>query len=235
MPPCAGTPEPAAAAVGAALNQAVWIRDESPIRWSPPACTGWTAEPTAVLLAAAGRFAMEGDSAVLAERVGSIARLTQIIYWSSSRERWRPLFKEAVALSRPDRSARRGDFSSDDLATGAVLYYWLEEDNPTIGVIYEMRVHERTPDRLVFETVNSTPVKARLLFLRPEVAAPGELRQLYRIERDGAGTWRYYTLIRMVGAGSLFGTSAANYRNRAEAYFRFLAGLRMDREPPAAP
>jgi hypothetical protein len=35
-------------------------------------------------------------------------------------------------------------------------------------------------------------------------------------------------------ASSLAGTSEANYKNRAEAFFRHLAGLKMDREPPAA-
>ena len=35
-------------------------------------------------------------------------------------------------------------------------------------------------------------------------------------------------------AAEAFGTSAVNYRNRTEAYFRYLAGLPMTREPPAA-
>lgn len=114
------------------------------------------------------------------------------------------------------------------------LYYWLEEDNPTAGIVYQMLVHERTPSRLVFETVNITPVKARLLIFRARIAQPGEYRQLYYIERESDDTWHYYSLVRMGRASSLVGTSAANYRNRAEAFFRYLAGLRMDREPPAA-
>jgi Family of unknown function (DUF6675) len=234
LPPCAGPPNPAAGAVGDSLNQLVWMEDELPADWSPHVCTGWSAGPTKVLLAAAGRFRMAGDSAALVRRLTGISGLTDILYWSSSRGRWRKLFEEAVALSRPDRKATRGDFIEGDLVPDAQLYYWLKEDNPTAGVVYQVLVQERTPSRLVFETVNVTPVKAKLLVFRAEVAAPGEYRQLYYIERERDDVWRYYSLVRMGRAGSLAGTSAANYRNRAEAYFRYLAGLKMDREPPAA-
>lgn len=234
LPPCAGPPNPTAGDVGDSLNQLVWMEDELPGDWSPSACTGWSAGPTKVLLAAAGRLSVDGDSAALAARLTSISTLTNIVYWSSSRGRWRNLFKEAVALSAPDRKARRADFIEDDFVPDRELYYWLKEDNPTAGVVYQMLVHERTPSRLVFETINVTAVKAKLLFLRAEIAARGEVRQLYYIERETDDTWRYYSLIRMGRASGLARTSAANYRNRAEAYFRFLAGLRMDREPPAA-
>lgn len=234
MPPCAGTPNPAPGAVGDALNQLVWMDGELPVDWSPPACTGWSAGPTKVLLAAAGRFRMAGDSAALARRLISISAMTDIVYWSSTRDKWRKLFEEAAALSAPDRQATRADFVEADFVPGARLYYWLQEDNPTAGVVYQMLVRERTPDRLVFESINVTPLKAKLLIFRAEIAAPGEYRQLYYFERESGDIWRYYSLVRMGEAGSLAGTSAANYRNRAAAYFRYLARLRMDREPPAA-
>jgi len=233
-PPCAGPPNPTAGAVGDALNQLVWLEDELPVDWSPPACTGWRAGPTKVLLAAAGRFTMTGDSAALADRLTRISKLTEIVYWSSSRSKWRNLFEEAIALSRPDREARRADFVADDFVPDAELNHWLEEDNPTAGVVYQILVHERMPSRLVFETVNVTSIKAKLLIFSREIAAPGEYHQLYYIERESDDTWRYYSLVRMGQASSLAGTSAANYRNRAEAYFRYLSGIRMDTEPPAA-
>jgi hypothetical protein len=234
VPPCAGSPVPAAGNAGDSLNQLVWIEDELAADWSPPACTGWPRGPTKVLLAAAGRFTMSGDTEALVSRLARISALTGIVYWSSTRSRWRNLFKEAVALTRPDRRARRADFSEQDFEPGAQLYYWLKEDNPAAGVVYQVVVHERTPDRLVFETVNLTSVKASLLLLGARIAAPGEFRQLYYIERETDRTWRYYSLVRLGRANSLAGTSEANYRNRAEAYFRYLAQLRMDREPPAA-
>ena len=235
VPPCAGPPDPAPGPVGDSLNQSVWMEDELPSDWSPSVCTGWSAGPTRVLLAAAGRFRMDGDSSTLVSRLTRISALTNIVYWSSSRGRWRNLFEEAVALSEPDRKATRGDFLEGDFVPDAELYYWLKEDNPTAGIVFEMRVYERTPNRLVFEIANVSAVRAKLLVLRPEIAAPGEYRQLYYIERERDDVWHYYSMVRMGRASSLAGTSAANYRNRAESYFRYLAGLRMDREPPAAP
>lgn len=234
VPPCAGPPNPAPGAVGAALNQIVWMAGELPDDWSPPDCVGWTGGPTRALLAAAGRFRLAGDSAVLADKLTKFSTLTDMIYWSATRSRWRKLFREAGALSGPDLDMRRDDFAESDFVPGAEFYYWSEENNPTTEVIYQMHVHERTPTRLVFESTNVTPLKAKLLLFRREVAAPGEFRQFYYIEREDDETWRYYSLVRMGRASSVAGTSSDNYRNRAEAFFRFLAGLQMDREPPAA-
>jgi len=235
VPPCAGMPYPAAGDIGASLNQLVWMDDDSLGHWSPPACTGWDAGPASALLAGAGRFRMAGDTDVLAGRLARVSDLTDMVYWSSTRSKWRNLFDEAAALSRPEKDSRRADFDVGDIVPDNELYFWLQEDNPTAGVVYRLLIHERDADRIVFETVNVTPVKARILFFRPEIAAAGEFRQLYFIEREKDASWRYYSLVRMGRASSLAGTSAANYRNRAEAYFRYLAGLRMDREPPAAP
>lgn len=234
VPPCAGSPYPAAGAVGESLNQLVWIGAEVPDDWSPPGCTGWAEGPSRALLAAAGRFRMAGDSSTMAARLAAISGLEDLVYWSSSRGRWRNLFREAVALSGPDAQTPREDFAADDLVPGAGLYYLSEEDNPTAAVFYQMLVHERTEDRLLVETVNRSSLQAKLLFIRREVAAPGEFRQLYYIEREAGEVWRFYALMRMTGAGGLAGTSAANYRNRTEAYFRYLAGLPMTREPPAS-
>jgi hypothetical protein len=233
VPPCAGSPHPAPGDVGASLNQLVWIEDEVPEQWSPPACTGWTAGPTRVLLAAAGRFRMSGDSAVMAGHLATISGLKELVYWSSTRGRWRTLFREATALSLPDARAARVDFSAVDLVPGAEIYYWSDEDNPAEGVVYRMIVHVRTPDQLVVETINVSPLNAALLFVNREVAAPQEFRQLYYFEREEGDVWRFYALLQMGGVGSLLGTSAANYLNRTEAYFRYLAGLPMTREPPA--
>jgi hypothetical protein len=234
VPPCAGPAYPDYAPVGTLLSQLAWIEDEVPADWVPPACTGWSAGPALALLAGAGRFRMAGDSAVIAARLASISGLTDMRYWSTTRSRWRRLFDVAVALSGPDRQLQRSDFAAGQLVTGAEVHFWLEEDNPTSGVVYRMLVHARTPDRIVFETVNVTSLEARLLLFRRHVAPPGEFRQLYFVEREAGDVWRYYAVIRMGRAETLAGTTAANFRNRAEAYFRYLAGLDMTREPPAA-
>jgi len=91
LPPCAGPPIPAAGSVGDSLNQSIWMEAELPVGWYPPACTGWNAEATKVLLAAAGRFRMIGDSGVVVDRLARISTLTDIVYWSTSRAEWRAL------------------------------------------------------------------------------------------------------------------------------------------------
>lgn len=235
VPPCQGQTYPAAGEIGDSLKQLVWIDEEVPADWAPPACTGWPAGPIRALLAGAGSFRMAGDTGALVAHLAEISRLRDIVYWSTSRKSWRPLFDEAAALSLPDRDAVRADFSKEDVVPGAVLLSWLKENNPTAGVVYRTTVHERTPDRLVFETVNVSSVKARLLVFTREIAGPGEFRQLYFIERERDDVWSFYSLSLMGRSASLAGTTAANYRNRAEAYFRYLAELDMEREPPASP
>lgn len=234
LPPCAGPSHPGAGAVGASLNQLTWIDDISIVDWVPPDCTEWNAQPVRALLAAAGRFRLAGDSTILAERLARISAMTEMRYWSSTRNRWRYLFEEAHALGGPANDAIREDFSESDLVADAELFYWLQEDNPTNGVVYRMIIHERSANRLVFETINESPMQAKLLFFRRTVADPGEFRQLYLIERESDNVWHYYSLVRMSGTGGGSGASEASYRNRAEAFFRYIAGIEMTREPPAA-
>ncbi|MEX0707299.1 MAG: DUF6675 family protein [Woeseia sp.] len=234
VPPCEGQPYPAASAVGDSLNQLVLIDEEVPERWTPPPCTGWSAGPTQALQATAGRFRMAGDTDALAAHLARVSRMTGIVYWSTTREQWRPLFDKAFALARPDPNARRTDFTTGDVVPGAELHSLLKENNPTEGVVFRTTVHERTPDQLVFETVNVTAIKVKLLLFTLEIAGPEEFRQLYFVKREQDDVWRFYNLNRMGQARTLAGSSAANYRNRAEAYFRYLAGLDMTREPPAS-
>jgi hypothetical protein len=234
VPPCEGPPHPDASSPGSLLNQLAWVDDESIADWSPPDCTGWEKRPVRALLAAAGRFRLSGDSAVLVERLGRISAMTDIIYWSSTRNRWRKLFDEAHALASPDSDATREDFAATELVANAQVHFWLQENNPTAGVVYRVSIHDRTPNRLVFETVNVTPLQAQLLLYRRTIANPREFRQLYFLQRESDDVWRYYSLARMSGTGTLAGLSEASLRNRAEAVFRHIAELEMTREPPAA-
>ena len=230
VPPCAGTAHPAPAPLGAVLNMRVWMEDEVPAGWAPANCTGWEPGPTKVLLAAAGRFQFAGGGHALAARLGEFSKLTSVIYWSNSRKVWRPLFADASALSGPDRAARRKDFSPGELNTGVTLHYWQEEDNLMRGVVFRVHIRALTPDRFDVEIINVSPLGFAIF----NAADPGEFRQLYFMEREKGDIWRYYSLVRMGDASTLAATSAATYRNRAAAFFRYLAGLKMDREPPAA-
>lgn len=229
-PPCAGPAIPTAPPAGDALNQKVWLKDDLPSGWSLPTCTGWQAGSGKGILAGAGRLHLPGGIGELVTRLVSFSKYTDIIYWSASRSKWRKQFEEAWALAAPEPEERRDDFSADDVVSGNVIHFWQLEANPTRGVVFELRVRDSAPDRLEFEIINITPLK----FLIPSflIAEPGMLRQLFYLEREDNDTWQYYTLVQMGRDGEI---TEKNYRNRTTAYFRYLGGLQMDRDPPAAP
>jgi hypothetical protein len=64
---------------------------------------------------------------------------------------------------------------------------------------------------------------------------PGEAQSVYLLERESPDIWRYYSLARTgKKASSLTEGHDASLINRAVAYYRYLAGIPTDREPPAA-
>jgi hypothetical protein len=87
-----------------------WSGDSSAQRLPVPPCAG-PPFPAAGDVGAAGRFAMSGDTDESVAILARISAMTEIVYWSSTRSKWRKLFKEAVALAEPDRQKRRADFT----------------------------------------------------------------------------------------------------------------------------
>ncbi len=231
VPPCGSAPVPPHAALDAPLNVQVWFQSELPENWTPPSCTGWQPRPFTVLVGAAGRFENRHGADGIIRRVASISRLTSIDYWSVTRGRWHQLFSDAAALTRPDREARRPDFTTDDLQPGATLYFWQEESSAAGSAVYRLRVRERTPERIVFAVDNVSPVTLALFTL----AEAGEYEFLYLLERESADMWRYYSLSR-AGSGPVLLAEfhEKSYVNRAVALFRYVAGRATNGEPPAA-
>ena len=229
-PPCAGTPYPAYGDVDGPLRVEVLLGGDVPNDWTPPPCTGWKAGPTKVLMGAAGRFRHSGDITDIVARIVAVSQLTGVVYWSQTRQVWRRLFKDAAALSGPDPGSRRPDFSPAELRPGKNLHLRQEEDNLLRAVVYRYHIRERTGDRLIFESTNLTPLGFAIF----DAVDAGEFRQFYKIERETGDVWRYFSLVRLGRASTLAATSASSYMNRAAAYYRYVAGIRMDREPPAA-
>ena len=94
-----------------------------------------------------------------------------------------------------------------------------------------MRIVSASPDRIVFDTENSSAMKYFFVTLFP----PGELQAIYFLERESEDTWRYYSIARAGRKASSFTTGhEASLVNRAVAYYRSLAGIPTDKEPPAA-
>lgn len=226
VPPCAGQPTPDFPALGEA-DVRVWFHDDI-AGWLPHACAAMGRIDANAVIAAAARFTNTMDTDAIAARVARVSNYRLMRYYSKHRDRWRPMVKDAFAITE-HRSAfadpgkyRRDDFDGADLAAGRVLRYWVKDNSLLGGVVYRLTVRERTADRLVFDIENETAMNIVMIDLVPA----GEFRQLHVFEREPNGvsgdTWRYYALA--MGRVKWFRPSVASFANRALAYFRHMAG-----------
>jgi hypothetical protein len=125
----------------------------------------------------------------------------------------------------------RKDFLPDEIRKGKSLYFQ-QEDNLLGNVIYRLKMRSASPDRLVFETENTSTVKN----LFGNLFQPGEIQGLYFLERESPDEWRYYCLLRTGrNASRMTMGHEASYLNRAAAIYRHLVGIPADRDPPVSP
>ena len=117
------------------------------------------------------------------------------------------------------------------MAEGRSLYFQ-QEDNLSGKAIYRMRIREASPERLVFETENLGVMR----YLRMTIFPPGGMQTVTFLDRESQDVWRYYSIMRTSRNASLLtlGNEASSI-NRAVAFYRHLAGIPTDREPPASP
>jgi len=215
---------------GAPPNVEVWERAGLGANWSPPECTGWKTPGFAMLVVTAGRFRAPGDQAALLRRLGAISALQGIRYWSTTHQKWRTLISSSSALEGSTGARHRKDFTPDELTAGRNLYFE-QEDNLTGRATYELRIRELSADRMVFETENVTTMK---YFFVP-VFHPREMQSIYFLDRDHDDVWRLYGIARTgPGASGLATGHDASSINRAVAFYRHLAGIPTDQEPPPA-
>ena len=222
-PPCGGgAPEPAFPTAGGPPNVQLWHASELPAAWQPPPCTGWAALRFDQLVGLAGPLSSRLDVPDILARLGAVSAWTRIRYWSVTRGQCRELIADASALAGPDEIQRRPDFAPEEMVAGKDLYFFQDDNGPGGGAVYRMRLREVAPNRLVLETENVSAIK---LFLLP-LFEPGELRALYIVERDPAGSWTYYSLSGVTAGVSLLALGHdASYANRALALYAHLAGI----------
>jgi uncharacterized protein DUF6675 len=183
-----------------------------------------------MVVAVAGRFRSSPEA--LFDRLEAISEFTRIRYWSVSHHEWRDLIDEAYALDGSDNERRRPDFGASDLQPGRDLYFYQDDNGPASGAVYRLRVRERSPDRLVLQTENVSPVR----FLLLPLFDAGALLALYFFEREDGNVWDYYSLTATrVGANRLVEGHPKSHINRAVAIYRYAAGLAPDAASPAAP
>lgn len=236
VPPCTGESvvPPHAEVPDADPNWIIAMVGEGLQNWNPPECLGWRKAPRDVLIALAGRIEVEGADALLV-RFARVSALEDIRYWSVTRESWRKVFSRARALSKPDMEAVRPDFALDELREGTTFYSVTDDNEPTGPVVNALTIRERSPDRLVLEMRNISSSK----LLGAAVLPPGGMITTFIAERErsaGAGDgeiWRLYAISGITAdvPGWLLPPPAA-YLNRAIAFYRFVADVPSDREPP---
>ncbi len=228
--PCEGPPAPAYTEPGAPPAVRAW-RGKAAQEWQPPACSGLSSKGADILVAVAGSFKHDGEIDELLARLGAISAKTNVRYWSTTEKAWKPLVTDAFALSGPDPAQRRADFTAAQFVKGQSLHY-AQSDNRSSGkTIYRDRVLSMGRESLVMSSENLTPVKMAMLTLFDA----GDLQNAYFLARRGPGVWSFYSLTRTRMASSLMPLGGdGSYINRAVAFYRLVAGIPTDQEPPAA-
>jgi hypothetical protein len=229
QPPCGINAFPPYPGVDDPPTTRFWEGSDLGRDWLPPACTGWTTRGFATLVVTVGRFHNSPGFDGVRRRLGAISDLKGIPYWSTTHKQWQTLIDDAYATTVPPAYQRRKDFSPDEIVEGASLYF-RQSDNLSGPATYRLRILSAPPNRLVFNIENVTTMR----YLLVPMFHPGEMQSVHFIERESQQIWRYYSIARTgVSANPLAAGHEASSVNRAVAFFRYLAGIRADKEPPA--
>ena len=182
-------------------------------------------------MALSGRLRSAEGASGLLRRLGAVSQFTGIRYWSTTGKRWKTLVLRATAVTGSVGEQPRGDFTPEELTTGTVRYF-RQEDNMSGPATMRLHIRVAGPEQLLFETDNVTTMRYMLWPL----FKPGELQTTYLLQRESGTVWRFYSLARTgPGASSLAGGHEASSINRSVAFFRYLAGIPTDQEPPGSP
>jgi len=228
-PPCGNMSFPTYPEVDTPPATKFWDRSVLGQDWAPPQCTGWTTPGFATLVATAGRIRISNEDEIR-RRIGAISELTGLRYWSTSHKRWQTLIVNSNATTAPPKEQHRGDFSPDEIREGSDLYYQ-QTDNLTGKAIYRMHILVDSSDRLVFSTENTGTMR----YLLVPLFHAGDLQAIYFLNRESATVWRYYSIVRTGRNSSSLATGhEASAINRAVAFYRYVAGIPGNKEPPAA-
>ena len=230
QPPCGVDSIPPHPSLADSPAVKFWHPAELGEHWRPPACTGWTGEGFSTLVTTAARFRHASGMEGLLLQSGAISSLVGVRYWSTTHKQWQTLIPDAYAVTSAQGTQRRKDFTVEELTPGNVLYFQ-QADNLSGKAIFRLHIAEATEDRLVFDVANVTLM--RYLFI--PLFHPGEMQSIYYLDRESDEVWRYYSMARTgKNASSLTIGHEASWINRSVAFFRRVAGVPTDREPPAA-
>jgi hypothetical protein len=198
--------------------------------WRPPTCTGWSEVGFSSLITTAARIRHASGTDGLLRHIGAISELGGMRYWSTTHQRWQTLILDAHALAGPRSTQLREDFLPGEMKEGTVLYFE-QADNLSGRATFRIHLAEVSTHRLVFDIENVSVM--RYLFVT--LFRPGEMQSVYFLDRESDDVWRYYSMVRTGrNASRLSAGHSSSSINRAVAFYRYLAGIPTDREPPAA-
>lgn len=229
-PPCGMEPDPPYAELDNPPTVKFWDISDLSRGWRPPACTGWAEDGYSTLITTGARFRYTPGAEGLLRHIGAISELAGMRYWSTTHKQWQTLIVSAHALTGPQPSHRRQDFVPDEMRDGSV-HFFEQVDNLSGTAIYQIHIAEASADRLVFEVENVSVMSRFFVTL----FHPGEVQSIYYLDRESDNVWRYYSLVR-TGRNASWLTIGhpSSSINRAVAFYRSLAGIPTDQEPPAA-
>jgi hypothetical protein len=230
QPPCEAAPYPSYPDLNASPIVKVWSESGFGRDWKPPACTGWTTVGFSTLITTVARFRYALGAQGLLRHIGAISELAGMRYWSTTHQQWRTLIVDAYATTGSQPAQRRGDFTAGEMQKGNVLY--LEQaDNLSGKAIHRMHIAEASADRIVFDLENVSVMRFSFVTL----FHPGDMQSICFLDRESDDVWRYYGIARTGrNASRLTAGHDASSINRAIAFYRSLAGIPTDQEPPAA-
>ena len=227
--PCPGATASSVPPIGAPAIR-VWTAAELAPAWVAPSCTGWKAGPVRLVISMTSRFRGPATIDDILARAGAISLLKDMKYWSSGRQRWTTMLSSAEALSGPDASQKRGDFSAAELRAGQSVYFLANASGPAGKAVFRTRAANVDATRATVELDNVTTVSVMGVTL----FSPGDIRGFASIVRQADGSWVSHFLVRIDGkTNALLQGDGKSYVNRAAAYMRHLSGAPTDGEPPA--
>jgi len=231
-PPCGVEPSPNYPALDAPPVIKLWTQADL-ASWSPPLCTAWAGGSATLAVGLAGRFRSASDADAMLARIGAVSSLRDVRYWSITDKQWNPMFVRATALDGPDPKKARVDFSTSEMRAGSDVYFLAADNRSRDEAVSRLHVREADSGHIIIETANVTPL--RWMFL--SFAAPGNIQTWYFLDREAGGSWRFYSLTRVLYGSPFFVrfVSGESYVNRALAMYRHLAGIPTDRDPPPGP
>ena len=230
QPPCGTEPNPSYPSLADSPRVKYWSVSELGENWRPPECTGWTGTGFSALITTTGLFRHAGGMEEMLRQAGAISSLAGMRYWSTTHKSWQTLIPEAYAVTNAQGNQRRKDFTPDELKAGNAVYFQ-QADNLSGKAIYRLRVVEETTDRLVTDVANVTDMRYLILTL----FRSGEMQSIYYLDRESEEVWRFYSMTRTgKNTSGLVTGHEASWINRAVAFYRQMAGIPADQEPPAA-